>query len=251
MFYVLTNTYNVFDSCGCCGCWLSSNNICNTNYCLYAESGALHALHEIRILRWCDRHIHWRHFIDVKLTTTTIIITIKSRRHYCTNIFIYCVIRITCICSSNGHIWIGLWTLLWCHHYRYLIPWLQQRTYSSRREKNKSIKFKYILEKWIDRLSLPVSTSHSVLEFEFLWRHRNGDDNGEGCWFQWKIKSVIKFSSSCWVIESLTLLFVWQHVALMQPSSVVGQSSAQPSCDPFKFTLFDNPSTDNEKQNSE
>lgn len=40
----------------------------------------------------------------------------------------------------------------------------------------------------------------------------------------------------------LTLLFVWQHVALMQPSSVVGQSNAQPSCDPFAFKLFDIPS---------
>lgn len=48
--------------------------------------------------------------------------------------------------------------------------------------------------------------------------------------------------NGCESMALLTLLFVWQHVALMQPSSVVGQSNAQPSCDPFAFKLFDIPS---------
>lgn len=54
-----------------------------------------------------------------------------------------------------------------------------------------------------------------------------------------KVISFAQLISTCAV---LTLLFVWQHVALMHPSSVVGQSSAQPSCDPFAFKLFDKPS---------
>lgn len=43
------------------------------------------------------------------------------------------------------------------------------------------------LKKQIDLLvktgtiRLPVSMSPSVLEFEFLWRHKNGEDNGDGC----------------------------------------------------------------------
>lgn len=40
-----------------------------------------------------------------------------------------------------------------------------------------------------------------------------------------------------------TLLLFWQQVALIQPSSVVGQSKAQPSCELLTFKLVEMPSS--------
>lgn len=160
-----------------------------------------------------------------------------------TNIFIFCVILITCVCSSNGQIRISIWAL-WCHHYRWhrFTGWLQQWTCSSKREhtyrvsKNKSTdqidNLYYQFRRRCHFLNLnsvdDTETAMIMVMVADLYRQKN-----------WNINLPRNYGDS---MSLLTLLFVWQHVALMHPSSVVGQSNAQPSCDPFAFKLFDNPS---------
>lgn len=92
-------------------------------------------------------------------------------------------------------------------------------------------------------MDLPVSISLSFREFEFLWRHKNGDPEGDGCVFC-KIQLVVLYSLAIFteICVEITLLFVWQQVALTHPSSVVGQSSAQPSWEPFTFRQVEIPS---------
>lgn len=57
------------------------------------------------------------------------------------------------------------------------------------------------------------------------------------------VSCVLDKKYTYFLFKDLPTLFVfWQHVALMHPSSVVGQSSAQQSCDPLTLRFVEIPS---------
>lgn len=67
---------------------------------------------------------------------------------------------------------------------------------------------------------------------------------GRGMQWIYNVVDVVvsKSVNSMCGICVLTLLLFWQHVDLMHPSSVVGQSRAQQSCEPLMLSVVEIPS---------